>query len=48
MYGIYKIETVGKTYMACGGLKVCEREMDMCIDESHHSVKVTDFALSAI
>ena len=22
VYGIEKIETVGKTYMACGGLKV--------------------------
>ena len=48
MYGIYKIETVGKTYMACGGLKVCERDVAADREDNHHSVNVTDFALSAI
>ena len=48
MYGILKIKTFGSTYMACGGLKVSEREMDMSLFESHHSVRVADFALSAV
>lgn len=26
-YGIQKIETVGKTYMACGGLKFVEKDL---------------------
>ena len=43
-YGIQKIETVGKTYMACGGLKVCERAIDSRLLGSHHSVRVVDFA----
>ena len=43
-YGIQKVETVGKTYMACGGLKVCERDIDSRLLGSHHSVRVVDFA----
>jgi hypothetical protein len=27
-YGLSKIETVGKTYMACGGLKFFESQID--------------------
>ena len=46
-HGIQKIETVGKTYMACGGLKSCERDIDTRLLGSHHSVRVTDFACSA-
>ena len=48
MYGILKIETFGNSYMVAGGLKVSEREMDMGLFESHHSVRVADFALSAV
>ena len=43
-HGIQKIETVGKTFIACGGLKICEREVDNRLLGSHHSVRVTDFA----
>ena len=32
--------------MACGGLKVSEREIDNRLLGSHHSVRVTDFACS--
>jgi class 3 adenylate cyclase len=46
-YGLLKIETVGKTYMACGGLKVVEKDIDNRLLGSHHSVRVTDFACSA-
>ena len=27
-YGLLKVEVVGKTYLACGGLKVAERKVD--------------------
>jgi Adenylate and Guanylate cyclase catalytic domain len=27
-HGLQKIETVGKTYMACGGLKQSEKKID--------------------
>ena len=43
-HGLQKIETVGKTYMACGGLKVVEKDIDNRLLGSHHSVRVTDFA----
>jgi class 3 adenylate cyclase len=46
-HGLQKIETVGKTYMACGGLKVVEKDIDNRLLGSHHSVRVTDFACSA-
>jgi len=45
-HGLQKIETVGKTYMACGGLKVVEKDIDNRLLGSHHSVRVTDFACS--
>lgn len=45
-YGLQKIETVGKTYMACGGLKLAERKIiDQRLLNRNHSVRVTDFAL---
>jgi|TARA_B110000285_G_C15124657_1_gene619399 class 3 adenylate cyclase len=44
-YGLQKIETVGKTYMACGGLKSAERKIDTRLLNRHHSVRVTDFAI---
>lgn len=47
-HGLQKIETVGKTYMACGGLKVSERDIDIRLLGSHHSVRVTDFATAAL
>ena len=30
--------------MACGGLKVSERDNDSRLQSSHHSVRVVDFA----
>ena len=45
---LQKIETVGKTYMACGGLKECEREIDARLLGAHHSVRVTDFSILAL
>ena len=31
-------------FTACGGLKICEREVDTKLLGSHHSVRVTDLA----
>lgn len=44
-YGLQKIEAVGKTYVACGGLKSAERKIDTRLLNRHHSVRVTDFAI---
>lgn len=44
-FGLQKIETVGKTYMACGGLKSAEKKIDTRLLNRHHSVRVTDFAM---
>jgi class 3 adenylate cyclase len=44
-YGLQKIETVGKTYMACGGLKSAERKIESRLLNRHHSVRVTDFGM---
>mmetsp|Transcript_20117 Transcript_20117/g.19081 ORF Transcript_20117/g.19081 Transcript_20117/m.19081 type:complete len:146 (-) Transcript_20117:1871-2308(-) len=43
-HGLQKIETVGKTYMACGGLKVIENKMDQRLLSKHHCERVTNFA----
>lgn len=44
-FGLQKIETVGKTYMACGGLSSAEEKIDQRLLNRHHSVRVTDFAM---
>ena len=41
------METIGRTYVACGGLKVCESEVDPRLLGNHHAVRVSDFACSA-
>lgn len=46
-YAVQKLETVGRTYVACGGLKVCESEVDPRLLGNHHTVRVSDFACSA-
>ena len=48
MYGIQKIESVGNVYMACGGMKQCENDIDLKLLDSHHSVRVLDFALEIL
>ena len=42
--GLQKIETVGKTYMACAGLRLTEKRVDERLLNKHHSVRVTEFA----
>jgi hypothetical protein len=43
-HGLQKIETVGKTYMACGGLKQSEKKVDQRLLNNHHSLRVIEFA----
>ena len=47
-YGLSKIETVGKTYMACGGLKFFDSTIDQKLLSNHHTVRCADFAQEAI
>ena len=47
-FAVQKLETVGRTYVACGGLKVCESEVDPRLLGNHHTVRVCEFACSAI
>ena len=47
-FAVQKLETIGRTYVACGGLKVFESEVDPRLLGYHHSVRVSDFACSAV
>jgi class 3 adenylate cyclase len=47
-YGLLKIEAVGKSYLACGGLKQAEKKIDQRLLNRHHSVRVTDFAVDLL
>lgn len=47
-FAVQKLESAGRTYIACGGLKVCESEVDPRLLGNHHSVRVSDFACSAV
>ena len=46
-YGLQVIDTVGKTFVACGGLKFCEKNLDPRLLTSYHSVRVIEFACKA-
>lgn len=47
-YAVHKLETVGGTFIACGGLKVIESEVDPRLLGNHHSVRVADFACATL
>jgi magnesium-transporting ATPase (P-type)/class 3 adenylate cyclase len=47
-HGVTKIETVGKTYMACAGLKDSEADLPMHLVSRSHARRVTDMALDII
>ena len=47
-YGATKIETVGKTYLACTGLKDSETEMNKELKEINHARRAIDLALAII
>jgi hypothetical protein len=43
--GIQKIETVGKTYMACGGLKFVEEKLSPELKKSSNIKRTLDLAI---
>lgn len=48
IHGLQKIETVGKTYMAAGGLKECEKDVDPVVLSKHHSVRTFELGLDML
>ena len=48
IHGVSKIETVGKTYMACAGLRDSEAEMDITVKSIHHTKRAINFSLAII
>ena len=48
MHGIQKIETVGKTYMAAGGIRQCERNFIEGSLDKHHAIRVFELAKDMI
>ena len=47
-HGLQKIETVGKTYMAAGGIIECERDVDINLLREDHSIRCFKFALDIL
>ena len=48
LHGLQKIETVGKTYMAAGGIKECEIDVDPTLLVTHHSLRCFEFAVDIL
>lgn len=48
IHGLQKIETVSKTYMASGGIRECEKDLDPVVLSKHHSVRTFELALDMI
>ena len=48
LHGLQKIETVGKTYMAAGGIKECEIDVDRALLKDHHSIRCFEFAVDIL
>ena len=48
LHGLQKIETVGKTYMAAGGIRECEVDVDKNLLTVHHSIRAFEFALDIL
>ena len=48
IHGLQKIETVGKTYMAAGGIKECEKDVDPVILSKHHAVRTFELGLDML
>lgn len=45
MFGIQKIDNIGKKYMASAGLKSVDKKIDSSQLNKHHSVRIIDYAL---
>ena len=48
VHGVVKIETVGKTYMACSGLKYIDCELPFELSSVSHARRAVDFAFSIL
>lgn len=46
--GVTKIETVGKTYMACAGLKDSDKELPFSLRKENHGRRAIEFALAIL
>lgn len=48
LHGLQKIETVGKTYMAAGGIKECEVNFDPITLMTHHAIRSFEFGIDIL
>ena len=46
--GVTKIETVGKTYMACAGIPECEQELDENLRTVSHARRTIELGIAMI
>ena len=48
LHGLQKIETVGKTYMAAGGIEDCEKNLDEETKNIHSAIRCFEFSLDIL
>ena len=48
LHGLQKIETVGKTYMAAGGIKECEIDVDPITLSTHPAIRSFEFSMDIL
>lgn len=48
LFGIQKIDNIGKKYMASAGLKSVDKKIDSSQLNKHHSVRIIDYALEIL
>jgi magnesium-transporting ATPase (P-type)/class 3 adenylate cyclase len=48
LHGLQKIETVGKTYMAAGGLRETETDVDPSVLNRHHAIRSFELAVDML
>jgi class 3 adenylate cyclase len=48
LHGLQKIETVGKTYMAAGGIQECEKDVDPILLSRHHAIRTFELSLDIL
>ena len=48
LHGLQKIETVGKTYMAAGGIKECEVDVDPITLSVHPAIRCFEFSMDIL
>ena len=48
LHGLQKIETVGKTYMAAGGIEECDNQLDPAVKNIDQSIRCFEFAVDIL